>query len=394
MSEIFPATPEDDELYDKRLNELDFKDFYIRIDDGANCDTESRYNPTPGTFKSVNGIDEPCLVVPEEYKNDIQTMRLALRKVKKSDTGFRFAHNGIRYRGCEMKTVTKDMEREDETWVCLRRFQDRMPDIDVLRYSEAHRKTLKKFNDEKGIIIICGGTGAGKTTTGIALYRYCAKSRGGVCYMVEDPCEYIMQGAYDDNPDFAMVLQREVQEDKDWPQAIKDGLRANPKFVYLGELRSPKSAEQALRMAASGHLVICTVHGSSIEQGLSSVIHIAKSEMGDLAYQMLADSLVAIIYQEMVRGKVEMDIMEAGPMSSAVRDAIRSGEMKRLADPIAQQKAKQNRDAGIANVRPPGSNAPRSAQKSSGNGHGGGGGGKPPARKKKQASFWDRLMGR
>lgn len=371
------------------INDLPFQDFYIRIDDGARIDTPSRYNPTPGTFKPIDGIDEPCLIVPEEYNNDIQAMRLALRKTKKFDTGFRFAHNGIRYRGCEMATVTKEIEREGETWVCLRRFQERMPDIDVLKYSEAQRKTLKKFNTEKGIIIICGGTGAGKTTTGIALYRYCAKSKGGVCYMVEDPCEYIMQGAYDDNPDFAFVLQREVQEDKDWPQAIKDGLRAKPKFVYLGELRSPKSAEQAMRMAASGHLVICTVHGSSIEQGLSSVIHIAKSEMGDLAYQMLADSLVAIIYQEMVRGNVEMDIMEAGPMSSAVRAAIRSGDMKQLADPIAQQKAKQNKDAGIVRPRPQGeirNGNPNQGNKNSGPQ-------RNPPRKKKNASFWQRLMG-
>lgn len=320
----------DSEKHAMILN-LSFKDMYVRIDDNVDIEHSSRYNPTPGP-----GIDTySCLIVPKEYNEDIHSLRKVLKKSPKND--FAILWGGVRMRVCRFSTTSKESATEQELWCVLRRFPTRLPDIEYLKLNPSDVSVIKAQEKRQGLIVICGGTGAGKTTTGIAILRHFLKSSGGMAYMVEDPPEYIMQGPFDANPENAFVLQREVSEEEEWPQAIKDGLRSNPKFVYLGEVRSPASASQMLRMANSGHLVICTVHGSSIEQGISALIQIARVDQRELADQLLADSLALIIYQRMTpRGPV-LTLLEAGEMSDKVRQNIRDGKLKMLGSAIEEQ---------------------------------------------------------
>lgn len=323
----------DDIPSEKLLIDLPFKDLYIRIDDSIDANTHSRYNPTPGP-----DVDEYVnLKVPPEYNTNLNMLRNDLRKVGPT-IDFRVFFEGIRFRAVRMETVSSDPSLEKEVWVCLRRFPTKTPDIDKMNYTEANREIMKGLGRKQGLIVIGGGTGAGKTTTGISLFRFYMKSIGGVGYMVEDPCEYILQGDFEGNPEKAMVLQCEVTEEEQWVQAIKNGLRCNPKFVYLGEVRTPDSAAQMLRMASSGHLVICTVHGGTVEQCVSALVQIARSKLDDLANQLLADSLVAIIHQTMSRGRVNMTILKAEGMADGVRAAIRDGDLKKLANSIEQQR--------------------------------------------------------
>lgn len=323
---------------------LAFKDMYVRIDDEATIDEPSRYNPTPGP-----GVDTyHNKIVPDIYHTDIHHLRKVLKNSKKND--FAIFWNGVRMRVCRFFTTSRESAEKSEQWCVLRRFPTRLPDLDKLKLKESDIAVIRRQGRRQGLIVICGGTGAGKTTTGIATFRYFLGNIGGVGYMVEDPSEYIMQGPFDDNPEISFVLQREVSEENEWVQAIKDGLRSNPKFVYLGEVRSPASASQMLRMANSGHLVMCTVHGSSIEQGISALVQIAKADQGDLAQQLLADSISLIIYQKMTANGPVLTLLEAQEMSDPIREYIRKGELKMLGAAIEQQDAVAKaklRQAGI-----------------------------------------------
>ena len=335
MSEISYSS-DSDELYDEdnlHIEKLPFKDLYVRVDEDAYFETESRYNPTPAP--SIDPYH--CLVVPPQFNTNIQKLRLKLRANDRHD--FAIFWNGIRMRVVRLETVSRESTDKNEEWCCMRRFSTRLPDIDTIGLQSSDIEVIRKQGRQHGLIVICGGTGAGKTTTGIATFRNYLRNPGGVGYMVEDPCEYIMQGAFDAGPEKSFILQREVKEESEWVQAIKDGLRSNPKFVYLGEVRSPSSASQMLRMANSGHLVICTVHGSSIEQGISALVQIARVEQGELGNQLLADCLRLIIYQRMTPNGPVLSLMEAGEMSDPIREHIRKGEMKMLAGQIEQQKA-------------------------------------------------------
>ena len=310
---------------------LAFKDMYIRVDEECSVDQESRYNPSPGP-----GVDPyHCLVVPDQYKEDIHQLRKRLLSHKTDN--FSTFWNNVRMRVCRFHTVSKENADTRETWCCLRRFPTRFPELEKLKLKESDLSVIKSQGKRLGLIVICGGTGAGKTTTGIAAYRYYLTSIGGVGYMIEDPVEYVMQGAFDAAPDTAFVLQREVSEDHEWSQAIKDGLRSNPKFVYLGEVRSPDSASQMLRMANSGHLVMCTVHGSSVEQGISALVQIARSQLGELANQLLADCLSLICYQKMTPDGPVVTLMEAKGLDDPVREHIRENKLKMLSGAIEQQ---------------------------------------------------------
>lgn len=312
---------------------LPFKDMYVRIDEDCTIDEDSRFNPQPGP-----DVDPyHCHIVPEEYKPDIHRLRKVLQNSQKND--FAIFWGGVRMRVCRFYTTSRESTERHERWCVLRRFPSRLPDLEKLKIKESDIEVIRRQGRRQGLIVICGGTGAGKTTTGIATFRHYLKTIGGVGYMVEDPSEYIMQGSFDDAPDIAFVLQREVSEEHEWVQAIKDGLRSNPKFVYLGEVRSPSSASQMLRMANSGHLVMCTVHGSSVEQGISALIQIARADQGELANQLLADSISLIIYQRMTPKGPVLTLMEAQDMSDPVREHIRKNDLKMLGAAIEQQDA-------------------------------------------------------
>jgi len=110
---------------------------------------------------------------------------------------------------------------------------------------------------EKGILLLCGATGSGKTTTAYALLKEMAGSRVKIL-TIEDPVEYEL-------PD---ITQSSVRADSGWdfPTALRAYLRQDPDVILVGEIRDTESARLAFRAAITGHLVITTVHSSSVEQ--------------------------------------------------------------------------------------------------------------------------------
>lgn len=301
---------------------------YIRVDADVPDDFPSRYHPTP-----VRG--EPTgpgnVEVPPEFKQEIMDLRITLRDHKKDN--FAIDVDGMRLRGVRYKVVN------GTTWVSLRRISTTLPDLEKLGFEPDILKIFRAWGKRTGLIIIGGSTGSGKTTTAVGLMRDYLINMGGTLYTVEDPVEFVMQGSLGDR---GFVLQREVQEDDEWAEAVKDALRSAPNYIFVGEVRTAAAARQLLRAATSGHLALCTVHGSSVEETIGAILQIAERELGPMAYNLLAEGLTGVIYQNIVRGKPQVMLLQTeGGKGGAdpVRTSIRANKLIMLGTEIERQAA-------------------------------------------------------
>lgn len=311
------------------LRNFGFKDLYVQVGPDTSEGTESRYHK-----KSVMGQDTfGNYEVPHEYHSDIHRLRELLVKPKKKSFSVDF--DGFRMRCVRYSTVN------GQIWCCLRRISDVRPNLFKLNMPEGLPEMMVNWGRRDGLVIIGGSTGSGKTTTSIAMIEAWLSHFGGTLYAMEDPVEYLMQGRVGQG----FAYQREVEEDYEWAEFIKDGLRSAPNYIFVGEVRDAKAARQLLRAATSGHCTLCTVHGSSIAESISAIAQNAREELGDMAYNLLAEGLTAVIYQTIKKGRPIIEVVETkedGGSGDQVRQYIRAQKLSMLGTEISRQKAERD----------------------------------------------------
>ena len=181
-----------------------------------------------------------------------------------------------------------------------------------------------------GMILIAGPTGSGKSTTLAALIREIAVKRSCAIVTLEDPAEYDLGSIPGSR---SLVRQRELGRDIDcYSQGLADAMREDPDVIMLGELRDEKTAEQALKAAETGHLVLSTLHTTDCVQSVSRFLEMFRPEARDSARGVLADVLEAVCVQRLIPasdgGRVAVrEIMRGTP---AVRGLIRDNRTHQL----------------------------------------------------------------
>jgi len=169
----------------------------------------------------------------------------------------------------------------------------------------------------------------GKTTTAVAVLDDYLKRFGGIAVTIEDPAEFMMKGAHGDK---GHCFQVEITDDKDWAPAIKRSLRWAPHYIFVGEIRTPQAAEQLLRAATTGHLVITTVHAGSPEEAVMGLMHMAEQAMGGSSQTIMAAGMTAVIHQTMTETgpHIRMVATEPNNAGDAVRALIRENKVGML----------------------------------------------------------------
>ena len=120
-------------------------------------------------------------------------------------------------------------------------------------------------------------------------------------------------------------------------------MRYNPRYIFLGEIRSPKTAKEAIRAAVNGHLVVSTIHGSSVQGSLYALQQIASAEGEmDLVRSIIADGLLCVIHQELHfidngKRKLTCNIL-CNDGTPSIPSKIRSGKLESLNNEIETQK--------------------------------------------------------
>jgi twitching motility protein PilT len=309
------AVNESDEM---RLGDLPFSDLYLRIDALAESRFKSEDPSRPGNHP-----------VPPQYEAVIDVVRGMIGKSQRDEGTITYDDMRLRY----CKTGCAGDDDETAEWAALRRIPIQIPLIEDLNVHPEVEKALRGWNRRRGLVLIGGATGAGKTTTAVAsIHSYLDRSPD-VAVTIEDPPEYYMRGAVGKG----FCLQFEVKDEKDWGEKVKKALRFRPQYILVGEIRTPEAAAQALRASTSGHLVFATIHGGSVIETVGAVLRLAEVNLGHAARLLLADNLVGVIHQKTGRNGPFLQMMQTATgdkTQDPIRRAIESGAIGSLTSSI------------------------------------------------------------
>lgn len=204
----------------------------------------------------------------------------------------------------------------------MRKINTEIATLDELKLPDILRDLVL---DRRGLIIVVGATGSGKSTTMAAMLDHRNRLQAGHIVTIEDPVEYVHRHQK------SIVTQREVGMDTlSWHAALKSAMREAPDVVVIGEVRDEESMSRALELAQTGHLCLCTLHATNANQAVERVINFYEEARHAQVYMDLALNLKAIISQRLVVKKdgtgraVAMDILLNNP---AVQDLIFKGDI-------------------------------------------------------------------
>ncbi|MBB6429356.1 type IV pilus twitching motility protein PilT [Algisphaera agarilytica] len=176
---------------------------------------------------------------------------------------------------------------------------------------------------ERGLVLVTGTTGSGKSSTLAAMMNYLNHNRSNRIITIEDPIEFVHE------PKKSLVAQREVGPDaSSFLASLREALRQDPDVILIGELRDHTTMATALQAADTGHAVYSTVHTTTAAQTVQRLIALFPPAERDLLLVQLATNLEAVISQRLARtvdGKGRVPVVEVLRSNSAVRKFIHEG---------------------------------------------------------------------
>lgn len=307
----------------KKLNTLPFVDLYLCLEGGQ----EAHYRV------SMRGLTKhPDIGLGHEYRQDLERLAEYIRTNVKDDN-MMVVYDGMRLRAAFVKSSN------GQKWVVLRKVKDKPPRLDSLGFPAPLIPHLQKVGERDGLILIVGATGQGKTTTSCSLLVDYLERYGGVGFTIEDPVEYDLSGRHGES---GFCYQVEVRHDGEWAEALLNSLRCHPRYLFIGEVCTPDIANQLLRAATSGHMVIATLHAGSVFEGIEGLLQLAEQRIGERAKQLLAASFTAVIHQSLTPYGMNMRFLVAdnnGTQSIAIRGLIRDNKIGQIASVMDQQHA-------------------------------------------------------
>jgi twitching motility protein PilT len=209
---------------------------------------------------------------------------LTREKIETIETGvnFIYEHEGTRFRA----NVSKNNEGMA---VALRTIKKNTPTAESVWLSE---NILKLLKEDRGLILVTGGTGSGKTTTVMAMIDYLNKTQHKHIITVEDPVEYIIKNNQ------SLIHQKQVGKHvATFEQAIRDAMREDPDIIVVWEMRDQETISAVLTLAETGHLVISTLHTNDVVQAFDRLIYAFAAGMQSQIRIQLALVLSAVIGQ-------------------------------------------------------------------------------------------------
>ncbi|MDR2415111.1 MAG: PilT/PilU family type 4a pilus ATPase [Candidatus Peribacteria bacterium] len=181
---------------------------------------------------------------------------------------------------------------------------------------------------QKGLFLVTGPTGSGKSTSIVAMLEEINKTQPYNIITIEDPIEYVFQAKK------SLITQREIGNDTwNFDNAIKSALREDPNVILVGEIRNTETAEAVLDLAETGHLVFSTLHTNSATATLNRFLSFFPSDMQTGIVERLADSLSGVLSQALVKRKDGMGriaIFELLLNNNAVRNNLKKREIEQI----------------------------------------------------------------
>lgn len=208
----------------------------------------------------------------------------------------------------------------------IRQIKAKIPEIDTLQLPEIIKSLVM---EARGLLIIAGATGTGKSTTVASMLDYRNQNRTGHILTIEDPIEFVYEHKK------SIVNQREVGIDtKSFEEALRRAMREAPDVIMIGEIRDEQTMKQALAYADTGHLCIATLHATNAVQTMERIISFFPVGNREQLYMDMSLNLRAVVAQRLMidtQGK-RIPATEVLLNEPQVKSLIREGKIHKLKD--------------------------------------------------------------
>ena len=182
--------------------------------------------------------------------------------------------------------------------------------------------------EKRGLVLLVGATGSGKSTTIAAMLDHRNELRSGHILTLEDPIEYLFKNKK------SIVNQREIGSDaKDFYTALRNSMRQAPDCILIGEIRDKETMAAALAYAQSGHLVLATLHANNSYNALNRIISFYPIENRPALFQDLSSTVKAIVSQRLIRsaaGGTRTPAVEVMVNTRYIADLIEKGDISQI----------------------------------------------------------------
>lgn len=211
-----------------------------------------------------------------------------------------------------------------EVAMVIRAINSEIPSFEDLHLPELLKDMVM---EPRGIVLVVGSTGSGKSTTLAAMIDYRNTHKSGHILTIEDPIEFLHRHKK------SLVNQREIGIDtKNYHNALRSALREAPDVLLVGEILDTETMEAAMSFAETGHLVLATLHSNNADQTMDRILNFFQQQLHKQVLQSLSLNLRGIVSQRLVmakngRRRPAIEVLKNTPM---IRDMIRRGEIADL----------------------------------------------------------------
>ncbi|MFZ3019782.1 MAG: PilT/PilU family type 4a pilus ATPase [Gallionella sp.] len=223
--------------------------------------------------------------------------------------------------------------QQQRVGMVLRTITTKIPDLDEMGMPPVLKDIVMT---KRGLVILVGGTGSGKSTTLAGMIGHRNKNSYGHIITIEDPVEYVHDHAN------CIITHREVGVDtENWHNALKNTLRQAPDVILIGEIRDRETMEYAVAFAETGHLCMATLHANSANQALDRIINFFPEERREQLLMDLSLNIKALISQRLIPKKdgagraAAIEILLNSPL---IADLIFKGEVHAIKEVMAKSR--------------------------------------------------------
>jgi twitching motility protein PilU len=219
----------------------------------------------------------------------------------------------------------------------MRTIPAKIPTVDELGLPQVLKDVAMT---KRGLAILVGGTGSGKSTTLAAMVDWRNEKTHDHIVTVEDPVEFVHQHKN------CIITQREVGLDTDnWENALKNSLRQAPNVILMGEIRDRETMEHAIAFSETGHLCLATLHANSANQAMERIINFFPEERHPQLLKDVSLNLRGMIAQRLIPredGKGRIAVVEVLLNSGLIADLVMKGEVNEIKEVM-----KRSREVGM-----------------------------------------------
>jgi twitching motility protein PilT len=212
--------------------------------------------------------------------------------------------------------------------IVMRHIKSNVPTFDQLGLGATADALIKLVQAKDGILLICGATGSGKSSTMAAMMNWVNQNMDKHVVTIEDPIEYTFQD------DKCLFQQREIGLDvPSFELAIKAVLRQNPDIILIGEMRDRETFETAIGAAETGHLVFSTMHASTVAQSMTRLFEFFPAEEQEQARRAISGSLRGFVCQKLIptiEGTSRQPVNEILTADATVKNLILEGQFPKI----------------------------------------------------------------